>query len=151
MTHLFSRFLLARLYFDQIVEAVRPKEVRAVLQTITAFTSRSTNVEATYDAAYDLALQRIFTLPKLKRQLALDTLAWITHAKEPLTTYQLREALAIEDGAPTIDKECRPDLDMILTFCAGLVTVERGDSEPRMKLRLIHYTAQEYFARHRNR
>ena len=123
-----------------------------MLQSITErSTARSADTEAIYDAAYDLALQTIFTLPKLKRQLAIDTLAWISHAKEPLTTCQLQDALAIEDGAPTIDVECRPDLDMVLTLCAGLVDMERGGSEPRMNLRLIHYTVQDYLERRKNR
>jgi hypothetical protein len=68
----------------------------------------------------------------------------ITCAKRPLTTLELRHALAVEIHESELDEENLPEIDDTVSVCAGLVTVdEKSDI-----IRLVHYTTQEYLQTH---
>lgn len=77
------------------------------------------------------------------RELAKKVLSWITYAKRPLTTSELQYALAVEPGKPALDKDNLPQIDDMVSVCAGLVTVD----EESGIIRLVHYTTQKYFER----
>jgi len=78
-----------------------------------------------------------------QEELAKDALSWITCAKRPLTTLQLQHALAVRVGQAEFDEGNKPDIEDIISVCAGLVAV---DDESGI-IRLVHYTTQEYFER----
>ena len=78
--------------------------------------------------------------PGLK-DLAKQVLFWITCAKRPLATSELQHALAVEIGEPKLDEENLPEIEDMVSVCAGLVTVD----EESGIIRLVHYTTQEYF------
>jgi ankyrin repeat protein len=77
--------------------------------------------------------------------LGKQTIAWIIHAHRQLTTPELQEALGVEVGQHDLDRDNCPDVDDMISACAGLVTL---DVETDV-LRLVHYTTQEYFDRTR--
>ncbi|KAK6337488.1 hypothetical protein TWF730_002887 [Orbilia blumenaviensis] len=84
------------------------------------------------------------------RQLAEQILYWITFAKKPLSTFELQHALAVEvpqsedeDLPGELDKDNLPEIQEMLSVCAGLVTVD----EKSNIIRLVHYTTQEYLER----
>jgi hypothetical protein len=77
------------------------------------------------------------------RDLAKQALSWITCAKRPLTTSELRHALGVEIGESELDGENLPEVEDIISVCAGLMTVD----EQSNIIRLVHYTTQEYFER----
>jgi Ankyrin repeats (3 copies) len=77
------------------------------------------------------------------QELAKQVLSWITCARRPLTTSELRHALAVEVGESKLDEENLPEIEDVLSVCAGLVTVD----EESDVIRLVHYTTQEYFER----
>ena len=81
-----------------------------------------------------------------QKELAKQVLSWITCAKRPLTTSELRYALAVEIGKPELDEDNLPDIEDIVSVCAGLVTVD----EVSNIIRLVHHTTQEYFVRTQN-
>jgi ankyrin repeat protein len=68
---------------------------------------------------------------------------WITCAKRPLTTLELQHALAVEIGESQIDEDNLPQVEDMISVCAGLATVDKESNI----IRLVHYTAQEYFER----
>jgi hypothetical protein len=88
-------------------------------------------------------MERIEGQIKNSRELAKQVLSWITCAKRPLTTSELRHALAVEVGEFKLDEENLPEIEDVLSVCAGLVTVD----EQSDVIRLVHYTTQEYFER----
>jgi hypothetical protein len=88
-------------------------------------------------------MERIEGQIKNSRELAKQVLSWITCAKRPLTTSELRHALAVEIGEFKLDEENLPEIEDVLSVCAGLVTVD----EQSDVIRLVHYTTQEYFER----
>jgi hypothetical protein len=56
---------------------------------------------------------------------------------------ELQYALGVEVGESKLDIENLPQAEDILSVCTGLVTVD----EESGIIRLVHYTAQEYFKR----
>lgn len=77
------------------------------------------------------------------RELAKQALAWITCSKRPLTTLELQHALAVEIGHSSLDEDNLPEIEDVVSVCAGLVTIDEGSGI----IRLVHYTTQEYFQR----
>ncbi|KPM37848.1 hypothetical protein AK830_g8693 [Neonectria ditissima] len=131
------RFLLAKLHLESLAGKISPRAVRVALSQL------PTGSKA-YDHAYTDAMTRIHGQVHDQEQLATKVLSWITRAKERLTTLELRHALAVEiyDGWE-LDEECLPEVEDMVSVCAGLVTVDQRGSI----IRLVHFTTQEYFAR----
>ncbi|KAJ5469027.1 hypothetical protein N7475_006779 [Penicillium sp. IBT 31633x] len=59
---------------------------------------------------------------------------------------ELQHALAVEFKEPELDEENLPEIQDMLSVCAGLVTVDEASGI----IRLVHYTTQEYFERTQN-
>ncbi len=74
-------------------------------------------------------------------------LSWIVCAKRPLTTLELRHALAVEDGDFELGEDNLHETEEVVSVCAGLVTVD----EESDIIRLVHYTTQKYFERTQTR
>ncbi|KAJ7706762.1 ankyrin repeat-containing domain protein [Mycena rosella] len=123
-------FLLAKLHMDSLTTKHTVKAVRDALS----------NMPGNLDSTYDEVVERINRQSEDDRQLAWRTLSWVTHAKRPLRPSELREALAVEPGTTTLDRDNLLDIDTILSVCAGLIVINDGDK----RLRLIHYTTQTY-------
>jgi ankyrin repeat protein len=130
------RFLLAQLHLDSLIGKRSPKAIRIVLEKLPE------GSEA-YDHAYNEAMERIEGQVADSQELAKQVLAWITCAKRSLTTLELRHAIAVEIDESKIDEENLPDIEDMVSVCAGLVTVD----EQSGIIRLVHYTTQEYFER----
>jgi hypothetical protein len=113
-----------------------PKAIRAALE-------RLPKGSEAYDQAYREALERIEGQVADSCVLAKQVLSWITCAKRPLTTLELRHALAVEVDETELDKTNFPDTEDMVSACAGLVTI---DEESNI-IRLVHYTTQEFFER----
>ncbi|KAK4244073.1 ankyrin repeat-containing domain protein [Corynascus novoguineensis] len=112
------------------------KAVRAALETL------HTGSQA-YDHAYNDVMDRIEGQLKDQEQLAKQVISWITCAKRPLSTTELRHALGVEVGETELDPDNIPLVEDIVSVCVGLITV---DEESNI-IRLVHYTTQEYFER----
>ena len=100
-----------------------------------------------YDNAYKDAMVRIEGQVADQEELAKQVLSWITCAERPLTTLELQHALGVEVGESELDEENLPEIEDMVSACAGLVTID----EESNVIRLVHYTAQEYFERMRER
>lgn len=130
------RFLLAQLHFASLVGKDTPKAIRKALQSL------ATGSQA-YDAAYELAMERIRGQLQEHAERAKQVISWITCAKRPLTKLELQHALAVEVDEVKLDEENLPQIEDAVSMCAGLVTV---DEESNI-VRLVHYTTQDYFIR----
>jgi hypothetical protein len=75
------------------------------------------------------------------QELAKHVLSWIACAKRPLTTAELQHAWAVRDSGDELDKDSLPEVEDMVSVCAGLVTVDHDGGI----IRLVHYTTQEYF------
>lgn len=101
------------------------------------------------DETYKEAIQRIDGQNDDDALLGRRVLSWISFAERAMTASELRHALAVGDLEPEetiLDEEALTEEDLLVTVCAGIVII---DKESQI-IRLIHYSAQEYFNRHRN-
>jgi len=136
--HSFSRFLLAQLYINSLTDKVTEKQID------TALDNMKMGKEG-LDKAYDDTVNRIENQQQGIRELAKNMLFWIVFAKRPLTTEELRHALAVEPGTRSLDMRNLCPVEDMVSSCAGLVTVNRENNT----IGLVHYTTQEYFQRRR--
>ncbi|KAJ7481671.1 ankyrin repeat-containing domain protein [Mycena latifolia] len=123
-------FLLAKLQVDSLMTKHTVKAVRNALR----------NMPDNLNSSYDEIVDRINRQSEDDKALAWRTLSWITNAKRPLRPSELREALAVEEGSKKLDSDNLLDIDTILSVCASLVVINEADR----RLRLIHFTAQNY-------
>ena len=132
-TNNLCRFLLARLHVDSLIDKITKAKVKSALNNL------SKGSGALGDA-YDEAIVRIDSQPLNHRVLAKNVLSWISFAQRPLTTGELCHALAVGVADEELDPDNIPDIEDILSVCAGLVTVD----EESQVIRLVHYTTQTY-------
>ena len=95
--------------------------------------------------AYDAALKRIESGLPGDTALAKTALSWIIHSQRSLTTQELCCAIAVEPGDAELDPSKVPDIEDIVSVCAGLVTVDKESNI----VRLVHHTLQDYFLKFR--
>lgn len=94
--------------------------------------------------SYDITMERIENYPdKEGRRLAVLALTWIMHSIGPLKLAELQHALATGGGDTELNEDGIPGESIVITLCAGLVSLENTSQQ----IRLVHYTAQEYFER----
>ncbi|KAI0883266.1 uncharacterized protein GGS22DRAFT_195456 [Annulohypoxylon maeteangense] len=136
-------FLLSQIYFDSLKAKTTPKAIRKALRGF-----QRENQEPGEDKklqvlsqAYDDAMDRIKGQGQGFKDLAFQVLMWITFSSRPLTTLELRHALAVEIDEEEFDEENLTTVELMVSVCAGLVTIEKESGV----IRLVHYTTQEYF------
>lgn len=95
------------------------------------------------DDTYNNALGRIDDQSADRAELGRRVISWILNAVGPLSMRDLQYAFAIETGDTHIDVENVMDPEIILSVCCGLVIFD----EHSRRVRLVHYTAMEYFRR----
>ncbi|KAJ7706667.1 ankyrin repeat-containing domain protein [Mycena rosella] len=136
-THIVGRsdgmFLLAKLHIISLTAKHTVKAIREALRSMPRDLPKT----------YDEIMQRINQQPEEDRKLALSALSWISSAKRILRVSELREALAIDPGTNALDPDNLLDMDIVLSVCAGLITVDQADGV----VRLVHYTTQQYLER----
>ncbi|KAH8781601.1 hypothetical protein BGZ57DRAFT_759706, partial [Hyaloscypha finlandica] len=65
----------------------------------------------------------------------------VTHAKRALYTVEMQYALTIKVSEAELDKDYLPDIKILGSIYAGLVTINKESAI----IRLVHYITQEYF------
>jgi hypothetical protein len=131
LTTIIFRFLLAKLHIDSLSTKSTIKAVREALN----------NLPKDLNDTYDNAMKRIENQNEEDKTVAHLALTWVISAQRPLTMIELKVALAIESGTQHLDDDNILDIEIILSVCAGLVIVD----QQLAVVRLVHYTAQEYF------
>ncbi|KAM3502736.1 hypothetical protein MY10362_004646 [Beauveria mimosiformis] len=132
-------FLLARLQLASLIDKTTVYEVNTALESL----PKGRNA---LSQAYGLTMERIRDQRPGFRYLAERVLTLLTCARRPLSTSELKDALAVTEGDASLDKTKRGHTSIIVSVCAGLVTVD-ADSDI---IRLVHKTTREYLANHMN-
>ncbi|KAF2786671.1 hypothetical protein K505DRAFT_201266, partial [Melanomma pulvis-pyrius CBS 109.77] len=96
---------------------------------------------STLHKAYEETLQRIEHQPDDDRALAKKVLSWLLFAKRPLTIAEICCALAVEPGETELNPDDVPDLEDLVSVCAGLVVIEHESGI----IRLVHHSTQDFF------
>lgn len=97
--------------------------------------------EEAYRHAYKSAMERIEGQGQDQQRLAKQALSWISHARRQLTPTELQQVLAVRDGDSGLIEDGVINIQDLVSWCAGLVTVD----EESGVIRLVHYTTQQYF------
>ncbi|KAM0229945.1 hypothetical protein ACHAPO_009667 [Fusarium lateritium] len=126
-------FLLPKLHLESLSHKINRKEVRSSLKTL----------PVSLNATYSDALERIYRQAPEAVDLAEAVLFWILCAKRSLTILELQQICAIQDLPEDIglEEDDLPDADILTSVCGGLIMID-SDSQT---VRLVHYTAQQYF------
>jgi ankyrin repeat protein len=93
--------------------------------------------------AYEKTMERIRDQNQDCRELAERILSWLSYAFRLLTVDELRHALAVKSGTHYLNRDRLIPEKRLVSVCAGLVIIDRESNI----IRLVHYTAQEYFER----
>ncbi|KAL6814598.1 ankyrin repeat protein [Trichoderma camerunense] len=128
-------FLLAKLHLDSLQHKPTPK---AIFQALDNLPRGNEGLNETCET-----MRRIRNQGLEFQQLALRALSWITCAMRQLSTFELQTALAVEKDSSEMDEDNIPEIEDIVSACAGLVTVDKSSNI----VRLVHHTTQEYFQR----
>jgi len=130
------RFLLAQLHIDSLANKHSIRDLRNALE----------NLPTKLNGVYGEIMERIWSQDEEDVHLAKNILLWVCHSRLELSTAELQHALAVPLGSTTIDEEALIDVDILISVCAGIVTVDQGSNV----VRLVHYTAQKYLDDVRN-
>ena len=103
------RFLILKLQTDYVLDAKDPLDRKTRLKSLPIDLA----------SAYCQIIQDRITPSDLT--FARRILSWILHAQQILKMSELREALAIQIGDPSLEKSDIPKNDEILRACGGLV------------------------------
>ncbi|KAK4944340.1 hypothetical protein LTR10_016226 [Elasticomyces elasticus] len=127
-------FLLAKLHCDALMAKTKPKDVS---ESLKKFREGGNALER----AYEDTMQRIKSQPAEHEELARRVLTCITFCARPLTVVEVQHALAIDEDTTVLDAEYDlDDPDLMISCCAGLVTVDAQSNV----IRLVHYTTQAF-------
>ncbi|EQK98066.1 ankyrin repeat protein [Ophiocordyceps sinensis CO18] len=128
-------FLLAKLHLDSLMDKTSVKAIRSALEELP-------KGSGAYNEAFEMAMKRVETQAPGHRALAKQALAWIVCAKRPLNTLELQHALAVEACHTRFEQEALPDIEIMVSVCAGLIVMDKKSQF----VRPVHYTTQQYFA-----
>ncbi|KAK2772638.1 hypothetical protein FQN53_004485 [Emmonsiellopsis sp. PD_33] len=129
-------FLLAQLHMDSLMTKPTAGALRLALQ---ALPRGAKGLDRTYDQAFE----RIKGQDEDLEEIAKKVLAWAVYDRRPLTTAEMQHALAVRPSTTSLDEEFIPEVEDLISACAGLVTIDKNNGI----IRLIHYTTQEYLER----
>jgi ankyrin repeat protein/acetylglutamate kinase len=139
------RFLLARLCILSLADKTTPKAIRLALQAFQMTNSVSdedSRMQVLSDA-YEKIMERISGQKLGYKRLAMQVLSWISCSKRRLRVIELQHALAVQIDDCELDYDNIPEVEDIVSACAGLVTVDKQTTI----IRLVHYTTQEFLER----
>ena len=80
------------------------------------------------DRVYDKMLDIILDQGKDRSTCALKILSWILYSFRPLRTVEIQHALAVRLGDSKFDETGIPEIDDLLTICAGMVIIGENDT-----------------------
>ena len=115
---------------DQFRNIITKREAKNTLERISKRFSgtKQLALEQIYDQSYHEAIKRIESQPSAMSGLARKALSWITYAERPLTTGELCHALAVGVGDDDLDEDNVPEVEDVISVCAGLVVVDEASN-----------------------
>jgi hypothetical protein len=125
------RFLWVNLQLDSLCQASKAHKDQVVEAALEALPQGLPDT-------YVRILGRIEVQSPYMRDLAINCLAWTVYARRPLSTRELRHALAINSKC-TVRQDLQTDSPQVILEACGNLLEEANDS-----IRPIHYTVQEF-------
>lgn len=98
------------------------------------------NLPDAFDEAIDMCVHRVLNQSQTYRDLALRAMLWISYAYRPLMIQEVQQALAVDPEDSELNADGIYDVDVILTSCGGLVSLD----EESNTLRFVSLGVQEW-------
>ncbi|RYP20247.1 hypothetical protein DL765_002921 [Monosporascus sp. GIB2] len=117
-------FLLAELHMNTLISLPTKGDIKDALKHFTK------GIEG-LDETYKRAMDRIEDHGRGNRDLAKQILAWIVHAREPLSTLELRHALAVRPHLTKLDTDYLPSVNDLRSLCVGRYGISRKKTSSR--------------------
>ncbi|KAG9233204.1 hypothetical protein BJ875DRAFT_379125, partial [Amylocarpus encephaloides] len=127
-------FLLAELHMNSLMDKPTIGDLKGAVHALS-------HGEAGLDTTYEQAMGRIHCQQAEYRSLAIQVLSWVTHAMRPLSGMELQHALGVRPRMLEFDPDFLPDLEDLVSSCAGLIAFDKQSDV----VRLVHYTTQTFF------
>ncbi|KAH0527112.1 hypothetical protein TsFJ059_002145 [Trichoderma semiorbis] len=127
-------FLVAQFHLGSLRGKTTPNQITLALQNL------ATGSDA-YEQIYTKTMERIVSQYKEHKQLASSILSWLTFSKRPMRVAELQYVLGVMPKESYFDKRNMPSIELMVSVCAGLVTIDKDSNI----IRLVHYTTQQYF------
>ena len=117
-------------------------QIRTVLEQVTKSDIRKSlsNLSENLNDVFAATLARIAALPPSKARVGQKSLLWISYAKRPLTTAELRHALAVRPEENELDRDNLVSIRTMLESCCGLVELDQHSST----VHFVHFSLEEY-------
>lgn len=116
-----KRFLLARLWMDSLASK---SNIDAILDALD-------HPPLGLEGMYEEAMRRIQSQSPEDRELAEHVILWTCFAQRPLSIFETQHALAIRPGEARMRFGACPDEEIMISVCAGLVSIEEEGSMVR--------------------
>ena len=94
------------------------------------------NLPKGLDQTYEQTMNRIESQGEGFRELAKKVLSWVINTKRTLSTAELQHTLAVKPRKRVLNTDFIPDIEIVGSVCAGLVTVDTQSDV----VRLVHFT-----------
>lgn len=132
---------------QSLVDKHNVRALREALKRLHGNTGHSTEKSrsAVLRTAYSDIFERIKGQLPGFRELAERVLMWIAFARQRFTAKGLQAMVATKVGEHRFDKDNVTDIDVLISVCCGLVTLQ---SESNV-VQLVHYTTQGYLEEHK--
>lgn len=91
-------------------------------------------------SSYERILERVNKSNKQNQNMVRNALHWIVYADDSLTTTQLLQALAVQNGDTVFDSSAVTTEEELLHWCSSLVRKNRSSGT----LELAHFTVEEF-------
>lgn len=134
-------FLLAGLQIECLGNQTSVQGIRSTLERL------PTDVFTMYDQT----IERIRNQPRENADLGLRVLSLMFGATRLLRVDELCHALAIQPGDTWLDFQALADVETLFSVTAGLVINHQQEDDNPKRVRLVHYTLQEYLELNRQR
>ncbi|GFF94638.1 hypothetical protein IFM53868_07629 [Aspergillus udagawae] len=110
-------FLLAKLHIESLMTLPTRGHIKDALRNLA-------KGDEAIDRTYSQTMERIDDYPKERRDLAKRILGWVFYARRPLSTEEIRHALAVKIQSVKLDKDYLPNTNLVRSLCLGLVTTD---------------------------
>ncbi|KAH8882431.1 hypothetical protein GQ53DRAFT_885480, partial [Thozetella sp. PMI_491] len=128
-----NMFLMARCHVNSVIMQGSIRRVREAL----------TRLPDDLDDTYSAIMGRIYAQDKYQADQARKLISWVLHATRSLTIQEIGCAMAIEPHDSSLDTQAIPDLDLLVSSCAGIIDIDKESCV----IRFVHGTFQEYITK----
>ncbi|KAL9112035.1 MAG: hypothetical protein Q9227_003655 [Pyrenula ochraceoflavens] len=127
-----TRFLVPQLYVAHLKSMLNRRELRKAMKEPPIGLTHS----------IDACLERINQQSSNMRHIGVKALMWLCHSLRPLQLRELQHAIGVEHDDEDFDEDGLSGAEVLITSCAGLVTLDSGTDI----VRFVNFSIKKYLS-----